>query len=369
MLLGRFVTAIDAALEQNSPPCGRCGGQHGLASCPADSTVSKKGTVWQTMGSGVHAAADEYLKKHAKYKYVPTAAGGTRAGGARMGNAGGRIEVGGDNWGGFNKGPVGAAGRKNGPSVGNTPAKNTTRGNGRFDQQQHRASQGYASSTTGKLNDVHIRGSEYTNSTEKSGMYYPHRKDLSSDEKKPSDNGKAWSLPKELKNRNELCKKTDAQFAVRQNFFQDSGNKAVLTNHFEYKIDAKTVFYKYRILDLNTKNRKTARTLVEKAIEQWNFLAQNKDSFATNYFDTIVSWKPLHSNLGETNRSELDGVKEWNKSIKVGDKDMYLRFCFVKHIPIHDFERYAVGDPNYEDLNFEEMAACINLVISKSFTP
>jgi hypothetical protein len=53
----------------------------------------------------------------------------------------------------------------------------------------------------------------------------------------------------------------------------------------------------------------------------------------------------------------------------MGDCQIPFRFRFVKKIPVYDLNRYAHGDPNYESVNFDDIARCLNLVISKSFSP
>ena len=353
MLLARTTKAIDTALATGSLPCARCGGQHALSMCPADASVGKKGVVWSEMGKGAHGAADEYLKKHPGYKYVPGAATGS----------GGKVAVGGKNWGGF----------KN-SGAGNTPATKNNATNasapGKFDKQQRGASGGFTRPTAGKQigsRDSHVRGPEYFNSTPESDMYYPRKQDLSIADKKPNNNGKPWNLPKVLNDRAGIRDRLGSQFAIRQNFFPNTGDKKVLTNHFEYKIEAGTTFYEYRILDLNMNNRKRARAIIKMAIAEWSFLAQNEDCFATNYFDTIVSWKPLHLNLGKGESNADDDNIEWGQRITVGNSILSVRFRFVKTIPIYDLERYAAGDPSYEGVVFDDVAACLNLVISKSF--
>ena len=357
MLMERTIKAIDAALATGSLPCARCGGQHALSMCPADASVGKKGVVWNEMGKGPHEAADAYLKKHPKYNYVPGAATGS---GGKVA-AGGRVAISGKNWGGF----------KN-SGTGNTPAtkSNATNAPGKFDKQQRGASGGFTKPATRKQfgsKDSHVRSPEYLNSMPESDMYYPRKQDLSIADKTPDNNGKPWTLPKGLTDRAGIRDCMGTQFAIRQNFFPNTGDRKVLTNHFEYKIEADTTFYEYKILDLNTSNRKRARAIIKTAIAEWSFLAQNEDFFATNYFDTVVSWKPLHLNLGKGESNVNNDNTEWGQRITVGNSVLAVRFRFVNTIPIHDLERYAAGDPNYENIVFDDIAACLNLVISKSF--
>ncbi|KAI1516201.1 hypothetical protein A1F97_06134 [Pyrenophora tritici-repentis] len=195
-------------------------------------------------------------------------------------------------------------------------------------------------------------------------MYYPQKQDLSRTDKQPnkdkdSKDGREWHLPQELRDQINSRRLLESQFAVRQSFFPKTGDQKVLTNHFEYEVDADTIFYEYKILDLKMKNRKKARAL--------SFLAQNEDSFATNYFDTIVSWKPLHLNLDGGSYNENEDSTEWGQRIAVGETKLSVHFRFAKEITIHNLERYAAGDPSYERVNFDNIATCLNLVISKSF--
>jgi len=322
MLPGSTQKAIDTALDDTNT-CGRCGStSHGLSNCPANANTGKKGYVWTNIGPGAILAADQYLKSHAKYEYVAPAPVQKKMTQAPL-----------------NPTPSKRAPSKQAPSkmaLKPSPAK-------------------------------YIRGPDYSNTTTGTDMYYPNKEGLGEQDPDPTNTGRAWSPSVELLDRTKTLKIQNPDFALRQNFFDNPAGERILTNHFEYSIDDGTTFYEYKILDLDTKNRKKLRALIKKAIEEWNFLKVNQTSFATNYIDTIVSWKPLHLELEKGEELKDDGIYEWGRTITVGDMKQALRFRFVKPIPVHDLTRYAAADSSYENTNFDDIAKCLNLVISKSF--
>jgi hypothetical protein len=344
MLSAATQRAVDAAVDDaTATTCARCGtSDHTLLSCPANDSVSKKGTVWKEFNPGAAQGADEYLKKHARYKYVAPP-------------------------------PV----QKKLAEGGGRGRKQQYGGGGKGKDQQYSGGEGFkpskAETTSTKPPPVksaeHIRGPDYSNSIAGCEMYYPkEERALSEEKQKPTNTGKEWNPPKELLDRTKTLKIQNPEFALRQNFFFNPAGQRVLTNHFEYSVEKDTTFYEYKILDLDTKNRKKLRALVNIAIDEWSFLRVDQTYFATNYIDTIVSWKPLHLKLDEGENLKNDGIAEWSRSITVGGMKQALRFRFVKEIPIYNLERYASADPSYETTNFDNIAKCLNLVISKSFT-
>ncbi|KAJ4370252.1 hypothetical protein N0V86_008989 [Didymella sp. IMI 355093] len=175
--------------------------------------------------------------------------------------------------------------------------------------------------------------------------------------------GREGKLPEDMAMRNEPAKISGSQYPFRVSFFKDySGEKVILTNHYEYHLDTDK-FYEYKIIDLDTKNRKRMRQLIETAITHWTFLQGNHDSFATNYIDTIVSWKPLHLDLGQT-----DQDREWSRYIPTAkDASKPVRFKYVRSFDAGTLREYASANPGHENENFEDIATCLNIVISKSF--
>ncbi|KAF2126832.1 Piwi-domain-containing protein [Dothidotthia symphoricarpi CBS 119687] len=207
-------------------------------------------------------------------------------------------------------------------------------------------------------------------------MYYPSPQSLSEQEQFPTDTGKVWQLPKALENRSAVLNNIqEPKYALRERFFSnqfkktDEGQlpvpKAVLTNHFEYQVTTET-FYEYKVIDLGTKNRKKLKMLFERAITTWPFLRDNQELFATNHIDTIVSWKPLHADLRD-GKDLGGGSAEWTQTVPDGNNNVPATFRFVKRIFTDSLRQYAAANPNYEHENFDDVARCLNIVISKSF--
>jgi eukaryotic translation initiation factor 2C len=210
---------------------------------------------------------------------------------------------------------------------------------------------------------------QYSNIAKDSGMYYPPPKALTKQDETPANNGKDWSLPQDMTDRTSILTNKEPQFPLRQDFFPIQKSPKILTNHFEYGVESGTIFYEYKILGLVMKDRRKLKALMKNVIQNSDFLSSNESSFATNYIDTIVAWKSLHATLDAGLHDPGDNSTEWHRSITVGDHQIPFRFRFVKKIPVHDLEQYAHGDPSYESVNFDDIARCLNLVISKSFSP
>jgi eukaryotic translation initiation factor 2C len=199
------------------------------------------------------------------------------------------------------------------------------------------------------------------NNDTNSDMYYP---DITTPTSQPSKgDGREWHLPERMAMRNGPANISGPQYPLRASFFKDHSRKEViLTNHFEYGLDTDT-FYEYKIIDLDTKNRKRTRQLIETAITDWTFLKDNQDSFATNYIDTIVSWKPLHHDLDQTDQDD-----EWPQDIvTTRDGSKRVRFKYVRKFYADTLREYASADPSHANENFEDIARCLNIVISKGF--
>ena len=89
--------------------------------------------------------------------------------------------------------------------------------------------------------------------------------------------------------------------------FQDELQKStntVYTNLFELSIDPATTSYEYLILGIPAgKTKRMKKLIIDTAIRTIPFLANNQNSFATDYIGTLVSWIDLNplctSLLGE----------------------------------------------------------------------
>lgn len=105
------------------------------------------------------------------------------------------------------------------------------------------------------------------------------------------------------------------------------------------------------------------------AIKEWPFLEKNQEKFATNYIDAIVAWKSLDDLIpnGEQVKDEPNSIEWGPLRISDGKNTVPVRFKKSRSINTHGIHRYATADPNYEDRNFDDIAWCLNIVISKSF--
>ncbi|KAH7380393.1 hypothetical protein DE146DRAFT_295085 [Phaeosphaeria sp. MPI-PUGE-AT-0046c] len=72
-------------------------------------------------------------------------------------------------------------------------------------------------------------------------------------------------------------------------------NERVVTNHFELVVDEGITFYEYQIVGIPDREKcNTRKRLVTTAVEDVDFLRMRKADFASDYFDTIISWVALH---------------------------------------------------------------------------
>ena len=299
-LAGSIQTRINRAL--NSKPCGRCKKDHMLKNCPMTPNEGRKGSVWKDFFGVVNESADTYLRAHPEYEPIKSA-----------------------------------------PPHSRTAASVFTK----------------TKSPPRKYEISKESVEAYVNNTPTVDMYYP--REVQPPSQIPTGNGKAWKLSESMASCENVSKIPDPLFPPRESFFDDhSKQEVILTNHFEYKLNTDT-FYEYRILDLGTKNRKRMRDLIGSAMTHWSFLQQNMDFIATNYIDTVVSWKPLHLDLPENSC-------EWFHDIPSSNRDpIRARFKFANSFDADKLREYASAQPSYARENFEDIARCLNIVISKSF--
>ncbi|EAT81960.2 hypothetical protein SNOG_10566 [Parastagonospora nodorum SN15] len=141
----------------------------------------------------------------------------------------------------------------------------------------------------------------------------------------------------------------------------------ILTNHFNYKISVDKL-WEYKITGISEKRKDKIKRIFLMAIEQWPFLKDHKDSFATNYLDTIVSWKNLHEHIvSEPTEHAGKPLTLWEKAVVDGDRTLDLSIRLNREYDISDFSEYAASEPNREGEDFESLARCLNMVVSKSF--
>jgi eukaryotic translation initiation factor 2C len=83
-----------------------------------------------------------------------------------------------------------------------------------------------------------------------------------------------------------------AEFPLRQTFAKP--DTSVYTNHFAIKLDQNMPLYEYNITGLPAKtNKRTARMLVQAAIDNLPVFETNQNKFATDYDRKLVAWVEL----------------------------------------------------------------------------
>jgi eukaryotic translation initiation factor 2C len=139
----------------------------------------------------------------------------------------------------------------------------------------------------------------------------------------------------------------------------------VLTNHFEVKFKPGTRFFVYQIVGVPTgRSKRKTKLIIKTAIQAWDFLRENQDSFAKDNNGLIIAWKNLHDALGVpdhvgenkgyhyTGEVEVAG-DEWNGThIADGFTEFALKFQFLGEMDLENLQAYT--DPgrkhNYGDL-------------------
>jgi hypothetical protein len=149
--------------------------------------------------------------------------------------------------------------------------------------------------------------------------------------------------------------------------------KGVITNHFEVVVDHSVKFYRYCITGISeSERRSTRRRYIETAIQNVPFLRNNRNHFATDNIDTIISWKDLHSlapgpKIGAYNANIRDSADEW-RLIDVIDRNVtsYLNLRLVDTVDFAEFQRYISSSHNNPAAyNPEPTRRALHIIISK----
>jgi hypothetical protein len=212
----------------------------------------------------------------------------------------------------------------------------------------------------------------YTEPSTNSVLHYPLEDTVGDDGLKSTGSGEPWALSKDIQSRIEERKNANpigaSKYPLRTGFTDLTGPKTaqILTNHFNYEISPGRL-WEYKITGLNETRRDKVKRIFVKAIEQWPFLQINKAKFASNYFDSIVSWKNLHEDIttkpvtraGET-------LDMWDQDDSDGDKTLKLRFNLDQSLDLTELTGYTQSKPDREKTNFEKFARCLNMIVSKT---
>ena len=167
-----------------------------------------------------------------------------------------------------------------------------------------------------------------------------------------------------------LGNKVTAHFPPRQGFAEST--HTVYTNHYAIDIAPQTILYEYKILpSIPGKNKRKIRAIIEAAIKDTDFLQSNQQNFATDYFDTIIAWKSLHTSIG-TGHPKLSGDgkagSEWKLSTFVeSGTQLPLRFRFEGVVDTQPLFLYKTIDPDYANADIQPIIRALNILISKCF--
>jgi eukaryotic translation initiation factor 2C len=216
-----------------------------------------------------------------------------------------------------------------------------------------------------------------------SALHYPAERRIEGSALTPTGSGKEWTLPDSIRDRvHSREEKKDIENASHplRTAFADLMSKTsvgssgkttpatqILTNHFAYEITTKQL-WEYTITGFPTTRKDKVKSMFLKAIDQWSFLGSHQDSFATNYFDSIVSWKKLHDGI-DTGPVKRHGktLELWERIISDGDKNLKVCFKLKRTFDIQSFSGYSNSIAEYEKEDFTNVARCLDIIVSKSF--
>ncbi|KAF1849518.1 Piwi-domain-containing protein [Cucurbitaria berberidis CBS 394.84] len=164
----------------------------------------------------------------------------------------------------------------------------------------------------------------------------------------------------------------DTKFPLRKTLSKPSSQ--VLTNHFEVSWNDDTTFYVYEIMNIPICNKRKAKSIVETAIQAWDFLNTNEDYFATDYLKTIVAWKNLHENIQCPRTTAREGEVVWAPiPIADGDRRIELSLKFEGSMNLNRLKDFVnpkskPDDATLPNFNSSPLVTHLNTVISKSLT-
>ena len=174
------------------------------------------------------------------------------------------------------------------------------------------------------------------------------------------------------KARNQIAKIGNAKYPQGKEFSKSTSQ--VLTNHFEVSWKADTKFYVYEIVDVPAGSKRKTKSIINIAIQAWDFLNTNRSHFATDHLQTIVAWKNLHDSIQCPRASNDPTNLTWVPSpVAYRDRAIDLKFRFVGEMYfecMNDFVNPArtPDDSTLPNFNFEPLVAHFNTMISNSLT-
>lgn len=171
---------------------------------------------------------------------------------------------------------------------------------------------------------------------------------------------------------------THSKYPARRGFA--ASNQEVMTNHFEVGFKSGTRMFVYEIDGIPSgKSKRKTKAIFKTAIQAWDFLRDNQDSFATDNLKKIVSWKNLHESITLVPEKQGDPITSngttWRPiSIADGATTTYsLTFKLDKELNINDLKDYAdprraPGRSDLPTMEYGPIVDALNIAVSKSFT-
>jgi hypothetical protein len=185
-----------------------------------------------------------------------------------------------------------------------------------------------------------------------SAVHYPTERIINDNDLESTGSGQQWRLLDTVRDRihSRQMKKDieDPSHPLRTAFADltpqtSVGNSSkttpaaqILTIHFTYEVATKEL-WEYTINGFRTTRKDKVKSTFLKAIDQWPFLRDHQDSFATNNFDSIVSWKNLHEYIDTEPVTRNGTILElWDRDASDGDRTFKLYFKLKHTFDIHN---------------------------------
>lgn len=165
---------------------------------------------------------------------------------------------------------------------------------------------------------------------------------------------------------------TALQYPIRSTF--GTGKEKVVNNHFHSAVGTNLPLYQYKITPtLSGKSKRKIRLIIETAIDQCAFLNNNKASFATNYFGTIVSWVKLHEPTLLKSHTQLfgngnDPRSRWYLvSVQDGPATHSLELSYGGLVDVQGLLNHKDLNLAHANDNLQPTLRALNILVLKSF--
>jgi hypothetical protein len=161
------------------------------------------------------------------------------------------------------------------------------------------------------------------------------------------------------------------RFHARQGFVKATSH--VYTNHFQIKIQKDVKLYKYKLEStLLGKNKRSARALMKTAMESYSFLSTNTANYATDHFDTIISWVPLQPQEAGYLLLNGDGHapgSQWRlPDLQDGGPAFQVSLLFEGLVDVKSLIDHTNIAPGSHQVDMEPTKRVLNILIAKCFT-